>query len=48
MHISFVTKMMTNVDGIKAFFHGLIDDKRMLSIPNHFLRRKLEQLIIFL
>ena len=34
MHISFVTKMMTNVDGIKAFFHGLIDEKRMLSIPN--------------
>ena len=35
MHISFVTNMMTNVKGIKAFFHGLIKENRMVSIPNH-------------
>ena len=34
MHISFVTNIVTNVKGIKAFFHGLIDERRMLSIPN--------------
>lgn len=35
MHISFVTNIVTNVKGIKAFFHGLIDERRMLSIPNY-------------
>jgi len=35
MHISFVTNIVTNVKGIKTYFHGLIDEKRMLSIPNY-------------
>ena len=34
MHISFVTNIVTNVKGIKAFFHGLIKENRMVSIPN--------------
>ena len=34
MHISFVTNIKVAVVDIKAFFHGLIDEKRMLSIPN--------------
>jgi hypothetical protein len=36
MHISFVTNMMTNVKGIKAFFHGLIKENRMVSIPENY------------
>ena len=35
MHISFVTNIKVKVFDIKAFFHGLIKENRMVSIPNH-------------
>jgi len=35
MHIAFVTNIKVAVVDIKAFFHGLIDERRMLSIPNY-------------